>query len=99
MKIVRMHKGSYGKIKAFFDVESEGLTIKGFKIIEGDGLFVGMPSVKDKEGEYQNTVYIGKEDKVKFTKLAVDYYNDDTPDSYNEVTEGNDTKKELKDLF
>ena len=96
MKIARMHKGNYGKIKAFFDVEtSEGFIIKGFKIIEGDGLFVGMPSAKDKEGEYQNTVYMGKEDKAKFTKLAVDYYNDNKPDSYNQVP----NKKELKDLF
>tara|TARA_R110002012_G_scaffold98537_4_gene236195 strand:- start:290 stop:580 length:291 start_codon:yes stop_codon:yes gene_type:complete len=96
MKINRMHKGNYGKIKAFFDVEtSEGFIIKGFKIIEGDGLFVGMPSVKDKEGEYQNTVYMSKEDKVKFTKLAVDFYNDNKPDAYNQVPD----KKELKDLF
>ena len=46
MKIERMNKGSWGKVRAFFDLATqEGFTIKGFKIIEGiNGLFVSMPS-------------------------------------------------------
>ena len=42
MKIERMNKGSWGKVRAFFDLTtSEGFTMKGFKIIEGiNGLFV-----------------------------------------------------------
>ena len=45
MKISRMTKGEWGKIRAFFDVEVvEGVTAKGFKLIEGEkGLFVGNP--------------------------------------------------------
>ena len=34
MKIIRMHKQDFGKIRGFFDIEVSGFTIKGFKIIE-----------------------------------------------------------------
>ena len=82
MKINRMHKGNYGKIKAFFDVEtSEGFIIKGFKIIEGDGLFVGMPSVKNKEGEYDQTVYMPKPQLQELCKIAEDHYQNNKPTS------------------
>ena len=34
MKIERMNKGNWGKVRAFFDVQTdEGFTIKGFKLI------------------------------------------------------------------
>ena len=38
-----MKKGEWGKIKAFFDLETEeGFTMKGFKLVQGiNGLFVG----------------------------------------------------------
>ena len=59
MKINRMTKGTWGKIKAFFDLDCDGVIVKGFKLIDGDnGFFVGMPSVKNKDGEYDNTVII-----------------------------------------
>ncbi len=49
MKIERMNKGTWGKVRAFFDITtSDGFTIKGFKIIEGiNGLFVSLPSQKE----------------------------------------------------
>ena len=76
MKISRMNKGEWGKVRAFFDLETEGLTIKGFKVVQGsDGLFVGFPSQKDKEGEYKDTVYADKTLKQKLNQLALDYYN------------------------
>ena len=54
MKIVRMTTGDWGKVKAFFDVEVESFTIKGFKLVDGaNGLFVGNPSTKNKDGEYK----------------------------------------------
>ena len=42
MKISRMKVGSWGKLKAFFDIETqEGFFVKGFKIIDGiNGYFV-----------------------------------------------------------
>ena len=56
-----MNKGSWGKLRAFFDLRTtDGFIIKGFKIVEGiNGVFVGMPSVQNKEGEY----YLGQGEK------------------------------------
>ena len=77
MKISRMNKGEWGKVRAFFDLETEeGFTIKGFKVVQGiDGLFVGFPSQKDKDGDYKDTVYADKTLKQKLNQLALDYYS------------------------
>ena len=76
MKISRMNKGEWGKGRAFFDLETEeGFTIKGFKVVQADDLFVGFPSQKDKEGEYKDTVYADKTLKQKINQLALDNYN------------------------
>ena len=77
MKISRMKVGSWGKLKAFFDIETEeGFIIKGFKIIDGiNGLFVSMPSEKDKEGEYNDTVLVlDKKVRKELHHIAVDHY-------------------------
>ena len=80
MQISRMNKGSWGKVKAFFDLTPiEGLTIKGFKLVEGiSGLFVGFPSEKDSEDEYRDTVWAEKEVRTEINALAVQMYNDPT---------------------
>ena len=71
-----MNKGEWVKVRAFFDLETEeGFTIKGFKVVQADDLFVGFPSQKDKEGEYNDTVYADKTLKQKLNQLALDYYN------------------------
>ena len=73
MKITKMNKGNWGKIKAFFDLETEeGFTIKGFKIVEGiDGIFIGFPSQKnEKDGEFYDTIWADKELKQKVEQLA-----------------------------
>ncbi len=82
MKIARMSKGSWGKVRAFFDLETdEGLVVKGFKLIEGiNGLFVGMPSQK-KDNEYDDTCYFKKEYKHNFEqlkKIAKEEYDNQT---------------------
>ena len=86
MKIERMNKGEWGKIKAFFDIEVDatnsgdtvalGFVIKGFKLVEGvNGLFVGFPSQKGSDGEYHDTVYADKETKDKLQETAINHYN------------------------
>ena len=77
MRISRMNKGSYGKIRAFFDLETkEGFVLKGFKIVEGiNGLFVSMPSEKNKDGDYNDTIFASKELRKKLNELAINYYN------------------------
>ena len=71
-----MKKGSWGKIVAFFDIETEdGFTIKGFKLVEGsNGLFVGFPS-QEKDGEYYDTVWADKEKKDEIAASAKSEYD------------------------
>ena len=80
MFIERMNKGSWGKIRAFFDVQTEeGFTIKGFKLVEGiNGLFVGFPSQKGSDGEYKDTIWAMQELKSSVTAIALRVY--ESPD-------------------
>ena len=78
MKIERMNKGSWGKVRAFFDLTTqEGITIKGFKIIDGiNGLFVSMPSQKGNDDEYYDTIWVdSKQLREELTQLAINNYN------------------------
>ncbi len=76
MKISRMKKGDWGKIKAFFDLEtSDGFTIKGFKLVDGnDGMFVGFPSQKNNDDEYYDTVWADKDVKMEVNTKALSEY-------------------------
>ena len=71
-----MTKGSWGKIRAFFDLQTEeGFTIKGFKLVEGiNGLFVGFPSQKGNDEEYHDTVWADREIKEQVNQLAIKTY-------------------------
>ena len=75
-----MNKGEWGKLRAFFDLKtSDGFVIKGFKIVEGiNGLFVGMPSVQNKEGEYYDSVFADKELRDELEKLAIREYGQES---------------------
>jgi len=77
MKISRMSKGEWSKIRAFFDLETEeGFTLKGFKVVEGiSGMFVGFPNQKNKDGEYNDTIFADKILKQKVNQLALEHYN------------------------
>ena len=81
MKIERMNKGNWGKVRAFFDLTTEeGFTIKGFKIIEGiNGLFVSMPSQKGNDEEYYDTIWVdSKQLREELNELAINQYNQDS---------------------
>ena len=71
-----MTKGSWGKVRAFFDLQTEeGFTIKGFKLVEGiNGLFVGFPSQKGNDDEYRDTVWADRELKDGLAQLAIKEY-------------------------
>ncbi|MCH7574072.1 MAG: septation protein SpoVG family protein [Candidatus Marinimicrobia bacterium] len=83
MQIERINKGEWGKVKAFFDLRTEeGLVIKGFKIVEGsNGPFVGFPSRKNSDGEYNDTVYAEADLKQEITRLAMESYGSDVMQS------------------
>ena len=76
MFIERMNKGSWGKIRAFFDLQTEeGFTIKGFKLVDGPkGLFVGFPSQKGTDDEYRDTIWAERELKLSVAAIASKVY-------------------------
>jgi DNA-binding cell septation regulator SpoVG len=81
-----MNKGSWGKVRAFFDIMTdEGFTIKGFKIIEGiNGLFVGVPSQKGKDDEYFDTIFVAPELREELNHVALQAYGmEDAPPADN----------------
>ncbi len=81
MKIERMNKGSWGKVRAFFDLTTqEGFTMKGFKLIEGiNGLFVSMPSQKGNDEQYYDTIWVeSKQLREDLTQLAISEYNNNS---------------------
>ncbi len=85
MKISRMNRGNWGKVRAFFDLTTQdGFTIKGFKLIEGiNGLFVSMPSQKGNDDEYYDTIWVeSKQLREELSTLAIaEYQNPSTSDT------------------
>ena len=108
MKIGEMKKGSWSKIRAFFDIiTTDGFTLKGFKLVEGiNGLFVGFPSQKGNDEEYHDTVWADKELKVEVNKLALEEYGegvedtgfDEIPGAFEEKNPKADTEKTTEDI-
>ncbi len=86
MKVERINRGTWGKLRAYFDLRtSDGFVIKGFKIVEGiNGLFVSMPSQKgtNQEGgeEWYDTVWADKDVKDELEKIAIREYGQDNPE-------------------
>ena len=88
--INRMNKGDYGKTIAFFDVviynenvDLDGVTIKGFKLVDGgNGMFASAPSEKkevDGETKYYPMVWLGKNLLQQINESAIAKYNEDQP--------------------
>tara|TARA_Y100000401_G_scaffold38325_1_gene28922 strand:+ start:16531 stop:16827 length:297 start_codon:yes stop_codon:yes gene_type:complete len=82
---------NFGKLKAFFDlITGDGFIIKGFRLMESiDGNhWVGNPSAKNKDGEYNDTAYCSKGVKDKLQVLANAVYSNPS------LIEDSDTKPE-----
>ena len=81
MKIERINKGTWGKVRAFFDVRTEeGIVVKGFTLVEGiNGQFVGFPSKKNEQsGEYMPTVWADEPIRAELLQLATRAYGQDS---------------------
>ena len=93
MKIERMNKGEWGKIRAFFDLRTqEGVVIKGFKLVEGiNGMFVGMPSQKGKDDEYFDTVFMDRDLRDELSQVSIDAYEDQ---NFNSGSQASSTSQE-----
>ena len=86
-----MNKGNWGKIRAFFDLQTEeGFTIKGFKLVEGiNGLFVGFPSQKGNDDEYYDTIWADRDVKEQVNQLAIKTYGQEIMDTPTGITDEN----------
>ena len=84
-----MNKGNWGKIRAFFDLQTEeGFTIKGFKLVEGiNGLFVGFPSQKGSDDEYYDTVWADRDIKEEVNQLAIKTYGQEVMSAPSEMAD------------
>ena len=96
-----MNKGTWGKLRAFFDVQTdEGFTMKGFKIIEGiNGLFISPPSQKGKDDEYYDTIFIAPELREELNHTAIQHYGmaeDSSSGNFNDfpASQGDTVKSE-----
>ena len=96
MKIGEMKKGSWNKVRAFFDIiTEEGFALKNFKLVEGiNGLFVGFPSQKGNDDEYHDTVWADKELRANINKLALEEYGEGVEDTgFDDIQGSFDEKK------
>jgi len=77
-----MNKGSWGKVRAFFDLTTdEGFIMKGFRLVEGiNGLFTSMPSQKGQDGEYYDTVLADRVLRDRINQLAIKEYGQEVLD-------------------
>jgi len=81
LKIERINKGNWGKVRAFFDIRTqEGLVVKGFTLVEGiNGQFVGLPSKKnDQSGDYMPTVWADDALRAELLQLATRAYGQES---------------------
>ena len=92
--IRHMKKGTWGKTKAYFDVEIGAITIKGCRLVEGqNGLFASMPTKTQEQDDgnvvYQNIVYLDKELLIEVLNVAKIRYEEpiDEVKSYNSTEE------------
>lgn len=75
LRLTRLNNDS--SLKAFVDVSFAGVFIvKGLKVIEGsNGLFVGMPREKGKDGKWYSIAYpITKEFKELLSEIVLKAY-------------------------
>lgn len=67
LKVIRMHRfDGDSKLKAFVDVAIGDFIVKGLRIMSGkEGLFLGMPQEKGKDGKWYNVFYTATEESRK----------------------------------
>ncbi len=78
MEIISMRNVDWGnKVKAILTIKtSEGFELKNFKLIDGaKGFFVASPSLKGKDEQYHDTIWIPKELRDDLNDKASKTYN------------------------
>lgn len=78
VEVLRLHRlNGDSTLKAFADVSFAGVFIvKGLKVVEGEnGLFVGMPSRKGRDGKWHDIAYpLTKEFRDMLNELILQAY-------------------------
>ena len=77
LKVVRLYRlEGDSKTKAFVDVAIGDFIVKGLKVLEGkNGLFLGMPQDKAKDGKWYNAFYpVTKEARASLTSTILTAY-------------------------
>jgi len=78
---VRIYKSkSEGAVKAYATISlDDEFVVKGIKVLEGEnGLWVGMPSRRVKDGSFQDLFHpASKEAREKIVKAVLDAFNQD----------------------
>jgi len=78
IEVLRIHRlEGDSRLKAFADVSFAGVfLVKGLRILEGkNGLFVGMPSEKGKDGKWYDTAFpLTKEFRELLTDTVLSAY-------------------------
>ena len=60
-----------GSLKAWFDLEQDGLLVRGCRVIKGkQGLFVRMPRMQGKDGQWYETVSLRTKELVTQVEQA-----------------------------
>ncbi len=81
VEVLRVHRlGTDSSLKAFVDVMFAGVfLVKGLKVVEGkNGLFVGMPAEKGKDGKWHDTVHpLTKEFGSLLTDIVLSAYENE----------------------
>ncbi len=79
LKVVRLYRlESDSKTKAFVDVALGDFVVKGLKVLQGkNGLFLGMPQEKAKDGKWYNAFYpVTKEARASLTQAVLSAYQE-----------------------
>ncbi|MGE5308582.1 MAG: septation protein SpoVG family protein [Deltaproteobacteria bacterium] len=77
LQVVRLYRfEGDSKLKAFCDVSVGDFVVKGLRVMEGkNGLFLGMPQEKAKDGKWYNVFFPATpEAKKDLTQLVFDAY-------------------------
>ena len=77
VKIMKLHRLSEGKVKAFVDLcVNDALIIKGIRVVDGkEGLFIAMPSEQGKDEKwYERVRCANKEIKGMIQDVVLDAY-------------------------
>jgi DNA-binding cell septation regulator SpoVG len=101
LEIERMAVGDWGNIIAYFDLRTtDGFLIKGVRLIKGvNGMFASLPSKSEKDGKFNDIVQAPAEIRDTITKMALQKYDDESKQAFNDIPGEFDSEKTTEKIF